>query len=606
MREALAEAAVELADVALLGHIVTDHTVNSCYQGRYPLRAAQAMFAASVKRLRESRPAEDSAERLLVPVDALPSLTMSGMSFLVRLMLWPWQCLDPALRSPRWPDVALPLTEHPWQTCACVERAPCWLDAAGLPTLLPGRLSRSTSAFSRKAGLWVGHSDRARRPALAHDFARQPVEKHISLREDRDRVASIDPGPVHRGLADGDSAAPPSPRCMAYDRQHVTRADRRIMVELMRRGRFAAAIALVSSGVILVPVTARGQDPIPVRALEEELRIVSNDAVPGMRFTFVSTVTVLPDGRLVTVHAGERVARVFGPDGRLLEVVGGPGSRPGEFNRMSRVGYIADTLWFLDFGNRRYQLFGPSHAPAGTVPITPRGESFLGLTSTSTYLFRAGSGDSARIGIAAANGKVQMPIALSFPKVREGEANRMRPGTSGSVTIFRPLPVALSVSTHIQLTPNGREAIVLEAAEMSGGRPGQLALRRINTATGQISGPMIVPLEPVKLTRAEVDSMIEGAIRERPAMAAEYRARANLPEYFPAFGLFMVTADSTAWLAPHAEAGMPLVVDFSGTPLMRVSVPAGLRVLHASRTHVWGAFDGQAGPPTIVRYRITP
>ena len=74
IREAMEEAAVELVDVALLGHIVTDHTVNPSYTGRYPHRAAQAMFVASVKRLREFRPAEDSTERRLVPIDALPSL----------------------------------------------------------------------------------------------------------------------------------------------------------------------------------------------------------------------------------------------------------------------------------------------------------------------------------------------------------------------------------------------------------------------------------------------------------------------------------------------------------------------------------------------------
>ena len=378
------------------------------------------------------------------------------------------------------------------------------------------------------------------------------------------------------------------------------------MREIMRRGRSAAAIALVSSGVILVPAMARGQDAIPVRGLVEELRIVSNNAVPGMQLTFVATATVLPDGRLVTVHAQERVARVFAPDGRLLKVVGRPGSRSGEFGQVTFVGHIADTLWFLDSRNRRYQLLGPDYEPAGTVPITPRGESFLGLTSTSTYLFRAGTGDTARIGIAAANGKVQLPIPLSFPKIRRGEVPTMRPGTSGRVTLIRPSPVALSISTQIQLTPGGREAIVLEAAEMSGGRPGQLALRRINTATGQISAPSIVPLEPLKLTRAEVDSIIEVAIREDPRMAAEYRARANLPEYFPAFRLFMVTADSAAWLAPVAGMRTALVVDFAGEPLMRVGLPAGLQVLHASRTHVWGAFQDDPGPPTIVRYRIAP
>ncbi len=74
VREAMEEAAVEFGDVALLGHVITDHTVNPAYAGKYPHRAAQAIFVASVKRLGEFRPARDSTERRLVPVAALPSL----------------------------------------------------------------------------------------------------------------------------------------------------------------------------------------------------------------------------------------------------------------------------------------------------------------------------------------------------------------------------------------------------------------------------------------------------------------------------------------------------------------------------------------------------
>jgi hypothetical protein len=68
------EAAVDVGDVALLGYVIADHAVNPAYAGKYPHRAAQAMFVASVKRLRDFRPAMDSTERRLVPVAALPSL----------------------------------------------------------------------------------------------------------------------------------------------------------------------------------------------------------------------------------------------------------------------------------------------------------------------------------------------------------------------------------------------------------------------------------------------------------------------------------------------------------------------------------------------------
>jgi 8-oxo-dGTP diphosphatase len=73
-REAGEEAAAELGDVVLLGHIVTDHSVNPSYQGKYPRRAAQAMFVGSVRRLSQFTPTIDSGERRLVPFDSLPTL----------------------------------------------------------------------------------------------------------------------------------------------------------------------------------------------------------------------------------------------------------------------------------------------------------------------------------------------------------------------------------------------------------------------------------------------------------------------------------------------------------------------------------------------------
>ena len=74
IREVREEAAAELENVRLLGHIVTDHSVNPSYQGKYPCRAAQAMFVASITRLDEFAPSVDSTARRLVPFDALPSI----------------------------------------------------------------------------------------------------------------------------------------------------------------------------------------------------------------------------------------------------------------------------------------------------------------------------------------------------------------------------------------------------------------------------------------------------------------------------------------------------------------------------------------------------
>src|SRR5687768_16385601 len=98
------------------------------------------------------------------------------------------------------------------------------------------------------------------------------------------------------------------------------------------------------------------QASIPTVDVHEEMRIVSNDSVPGMLLTGIEDLAVLPDGRIVTAHYREAVVRVFDPGGRLLRVIGRRGQGPGEFANAWRVGYVGDRIWVQE-GGVRYQLF---------------------------------------------------------------------------------------------------------------------------------------------------------------------------------------------------------------------------------------------------------
>ena len=72
VREVLEEANATISDPVLLGFIVSDHTANPDFDGRYPLRAAQAVYFARVAAYLEFEEGTEIAARMELPLDDLP------------------------------------------------------------------------------------------------------------------------------------------------------------------------------------------------------------------------------------------------------------------------------------------------------------------------------------------------------------------------------------------------------------------------------------------------------------------------------------------------------------------------------------------------------
>lgn len=109
-----------------------------------------------------------------------------------------------------------------------------------------------------------------------------------------------------------------------------------------------------------VPGTASGSPGAPV-AIEVmpriEVGVVSGDSV--QEFHEVVTPFLLPDGRLVVPLAAAQVIRVFEPDGRYQQTLGGAGDGPGEFARLARAWPRGDTIEAYDNRHRRITRFLP-------------------------------------------------------------------------------------------------------------------------------------------------------------------------------------------------------------------------------------------------------
>ncbi|MBL0179508.1 MAG: hypothetical protein IPP98_10350 [Gemmatimonadetes bacterium] len=63
----------------------------------------------------------------------------------------------------------------------------------------------------------------------------------------------------------------------------------------------------------------------------------------------------------------DNLIKVFGPGGATT-TIGQKGSGPGEFQRVTRVGFMGDTLWALDPVLMRVNIYGPDFKYVRTFP----------------------------------------------------------------------------------------------------------------------------------------------------------------------------------------------------------------------------------------------
>ena len=114
--------------------------------------------------------------------------------------------------------------------------------------------------------------------------------------------------------------------------------------------------------VILSPLGCARADSVQDRAdlqrwsVTEELRIGSLDD-PTQLLTGVGGLAVDREDRFYVAQPQDGVVLVFDAQGPRLRTIGGPGQGPGEFERLYRIGLLADTLYAVDYTSRRVTFF---------------------------------------------------------------------------------------------------------------------------------------------------------------------------------------------------------------------------------------------------------
>ena len=363
---------------------------------------------------------------------------------------------------------------------------------------------------------------------------------------------------------------------------------------------------------------------------EMDLRVGSVDD-PDYSLTWFRTLAVGETGRIYTVHGQEQLVRVFEPDGTLFGTIGGRGDGPGEFQNVGTIGWVADTLWILDYSLYRFNLFSPEGefyysfaVPFGTVegmnePQPPRANGLLsdgtvhGSPPAFSHQVEDGTITHHQVLLMSRDGAVTDSSA-SIPFGRNQWAV-YDPDDRMSGMMFTRQPYG--DGPQWAFLPRERALAILHREAPSTIEDASFRLEKL-TLDGDTLFAREYPYQPTPLARAEADSILDSQVTqwaERGVMRGVTAGRLYswaerglyVPSFHPPISRMVIGMDGGFWLRgrPGGDGGVDwYVLDPAGTPMGRVNLPDDLQVLAADADQVWGSELDEFDVSYLVRYRV--
>lgn len=367
----------------------------------------------------------------------------------------------------------------------------------------------------------------------------------------------------------------------------------------------SAVLEYDSAGVAVLqsspPYVTWSLDPDPV------VRIGVVDGDPEYQLSEVVYAARLRDGRMVVVDGGSSEVRWYLPDGSFSSRVGGWGEGPAEFRRVVGATLTAhDTLVLYDSRNRRLTWWGPG----GSLAQTRRVE--LG-SSLSTSLFPLDSGrlliaeerPTRNFGAAEFNYARDSILVMVTSSAEAAVDTVMRlPGreaatwadhADGGIIATRQFDVPLGQRTLVGGMSNRIVVVASGQHELAFfNRRGQLVrlARRADIDRPTVPASLRREFVESEVERAEMWGGPSGIVRA----AAEARIEL-LPKgrRLPAFDRVLVDAiENRIWTRDflpkwRSEGARGWTVhDSAGRVLGRVTIPAGIDVMHVASSYLVG------------------
>lgn len=380
--------------------------------------------------------------------------------------------------------------------------------------------------------------------------------------------------------------------------------------------------------VVLLAESAHAQ-PAATRA-RLDLRVGSSSG-ESLELTEVAAMVVGRDGTMFVAQGQDRQVLVIASDGRVLQRLGRRGQGPGEFEGVSRLGLLGDTLWVNDRRQGRFTLFSqagvllstfptPSHmsgrSPVHASVLLQEGQ-VLGWGSLSSDDMMRHEDRVVPAMLTTRSGDQWRMLALLPSSPQTLALSRERHGISGLVS-STPLEMALSDSPLLRPSPDGNGALLVVRSAAERDAPASYRLARYD-ALGNLRWTRDVPYRPRRVSRSEADSLLEplaATLREGPfarhfpsLTAARRAARDGVrrPAFYPPVNDAVLGRDGTIWVrsnTPPVSGEVPWhVFTADGRPNGAVLLPADRKVLQAEQSTVWGVRRDEDDVPLIERYR---
>lgn len=366
---------------------------------------------------------------------------------------------------------------------------------------------------------------------------------------------------------------------------------------------FRTCVCILASCVLAFLLAGcGGSDPAPGFGdwtLEEGALTLERDLFVGdeqdFYFGSIADMDVTSDGRMVVADEAANHVKVLAPDGILSDTIGRSGTGPGEFRKLRNVQVArSDSLYTYDMQLSRITVFVPDTSYNEFRTITVSRQRGIPIRIRVVE-----EGFVARVIIPT---RPQPGVSRTAPRIwrRIGESGALgdtlltTPGyrVLATDTGFRPIPMSSGVD--FAWGPNGQlyhgwtDSLHFKARSLDG------------------SSEVIasIPTEPVPLTEADRDSLLEGIDGEMRS-----KMTAALPDTKPAFTDLVVADDGQLWVqrpaeGPNLERVPWWVLDPETKTIYETRVPRDVEVHVVRDGRLYGTTTTEDGAPVLVRYTI--
>lgn len=352
---------------------------------------------------------------------------------------------------------------------------------------------------------------------------------------------------------------------------------------------------------------------LPLWELEERFEIGSYDE-PGHDLTEVSSVAVSPHGRVYVAQSSDPGVRMFEAEsGAYIDRFGREGSGPGEFQRVSVLGFQGDTVWASEPGwVHRFSLVGEHLSserirfqpppPSGAGAVAPLSDGW-GLMTPTVMMFGPGpprSTEVPRYLVDLGNDE-----AHEIPGVEPVELVEVGRIGGQPVVVQRPF-TGYDASARAQ---DGTSVLVIEQDRAGEAAPDTFRALRLGAAGDTLQAAELTYL-PIPIAEYQVEDAIATEARAVAEAFASYNAalgavRSGLkaPEHFLPVSRILPADDGTVWLASFLGSGSPWVIlDSDLTPIARLAPPpADLEPIAVAADALWATRVDEAGWTRLVR-----